>query len=144
MTVANGEILQAQETCKNVMWESQGLVQTTEFLVLPLRGCDLVLGVHWLRTLGPIIWDFSALTMQFSLNDQLIILQGIQGGTIQLVSEKQLSKSPGIKNSSTLLLAEKLSLHLMTVNNQIVGDEVATIQLQTLLQRYAKLFDEPT
>ena len=77
VTMANGEVLQAQETCKNVMWESQGLVQTTEFLVLPLRGCDLVLGVHWLRILGPIIWDFSALTMMFSLKDQLIILQGI-------------------------------------------------------------------
>ena len=31
----------------------------------------------------------------------------------------------------------------MTVNNQIVGDEVATIQLQALLQRYAKLFEKP-
>ena len=32
----------------------------------------------------------------------------------------------------------------MTVDKQIDGDEVATIQLQVLLQRYAKLFEEPT
>lgn len=32
---------------------------------LQLEGFDVVLGVQWLRTLGPIVWDFDHLTMSF-------------------------------------------------------------------------------
>lgn len=55
VTVANGDILKSQEVCELIKWETQGLVQFTGFLVLPLNGCDLVLGVQWLKTLGPIV-----------------------------------------------------------------------------------------
>lgn len=33
------------------------------FFVIPLGGYDVVLGCHWLLTLGPIIWDFDRLSM---------------------------------------------------------------------------------
>ena len=45
MTIANGYTLKAQEVCECTKWETQGLVQLTNFLVLPLKRCDLVLGV---------------------------------------------------------------------------------------------------
>ena len=45
VTVANGDSLKSQEICELVRWEAQALIQFTDFLVLPLRGCDLVLGV---------------------------------------------------------------------------------------------------
>ena len=54
VTVANCDTLQSQELCELVKWETQGLVQFTDFMVLPLQGCDVVLGVQWLRALGPI------------------------------------------------------------------------------------------
>lgn len=38
----------------------QGQVFTTECFLLPLGGCDIVLWMQWLRTLGPILWDFVA------------------------------------------------------------------------------------
>ena len=53
------------EICKNVQWEIDGIHQQTDCLVLPLKGCDMVLGIQWLRTIGPILWDFSTLSMQF-------------------------------------------------------------------------------
>ena len=55
VTVANGEKLQVQEWCPGLIWEVQGLQQSTNFFVLPLRGCDMVLGIQWLITLGPIL-----------------------------------------------------------------------------------------
>ena len=61
-----------------VSWESQGLIQKTNFLVLQLRVCDLVLGVQWLQTLGPITWDFSKLSMKFTLDNKLVTLESIQ------------------------------------------------------------------
>lgn len=35
-----------------------------------LGGFDLVLSVHWLCSLGPIVWDFDALLMAFLYNDR--------------------------------------------------------------------------
>ena len=46
----------------------QKLLRLTEFvsdiLLLPLGGCDLVLGVQWLSTLGVIKLDFKHLRME--------------------------------------------------------------------------------
>ncbi|WVZ89535.1 hypothetical protein U9M48_035919 [Paspalum notatum var. saurae] len=36
-----------------------------DFYALPLNSYDMILGVHWLRMLGPIQWDFSQHTMCF-------------------------------------------------------------------------------
>ena len=143
VTVANGETLRAQEVCKNVEWESQGLNQTTDFLILPLRGCDLVLGVQWLQTLGPITWDFGALTMQFCLLDRKVTLTGVQEGAIHMATRKQLSKMSVDTTPGTFLLSVESSLHLMSASLEDVVDEVASIQLQGLLQQYEKLFEEP-
>jgi hypothetical protein len=30
-----------------------------DLFVIPVDSCDMVLGVHWLCTLGPILWDFT-------------------------------------------------------------------------------------
>jgi hypothetical protein len=32
---------------------------------IDMGSCDIVLGVEWLRTLGPILMDFKDLTMKF-------------------------------------------------------------------------------
>ena len=40
---------------------------------IKLGGYDLVLGVNWLSSLGPIIWDFNNLTMKFWRHGRQII-----------------------------------------------------------------------
>ena len=40
----------------------------SDMFSLPLGGCDVVLGTQWLHTLGPILWDFVELWMQFLVN----------------------------------------------------------------------------
>ena len=90
VTVANGEVVKVLEICKGLTWEVQGLQQQTDFFVLPLQGCDLVLGVQWLKTLGPIIWNFHTLTMQFRVDEVDVNLKGLKGGAILMASKKQL------------------------------------------------------
>jgi hypothetical protein len=51
-----------------------------EFYVLPLAGCDIVLGIQWLRVLGPILWDFQQLTMKFQFGQDEYMLQGLLQG----------------------------------------------------------------
>lgn len=52
--VADGTKLCSKAVCKTFKWEMQGLSFTTKVRVLPIRGCDMVLGILWLSTLGPI------------------------------------------------------------------------------------------
>jgi hypothetical protein len=42
-----------------------------------LAGCDMMLGIQWLVTLGPIIWNFKVLTMEFTMARQSFLLQGL-------------------------------------------------------------------
>lgn len=46
----------------------------------------MVLGVSWLSTLGPIVWDFSQSTMEFSWKTHKISLKGIEVGGLTVDS----------------------------------------------------------
>ncbi|KAA3452986.1 Transposon Ty3-G Gag-Pol polyprotein [Gossypium australe] len=63
--VANGVQLPTQGCCTAVPWEAQGYRFSTDFLLLGVKGFDVVLGIQWLLSLGQIAWSFSNLTMQF-------------------------------------------------------------------------------
>lgn len=75
--IANGDLLQSEGYCSNVRTKLQGTKINHSFYVLSLGGCDIVLGVSWLMTLGPIIWDFSTLTMMFEYDGKIICLKGL-------------------------------------------------------------------
>jgi len=65
--VANGQIVQIEGFCLALPVRVQGSNFSDEFYMLPLGGCDMVLRVHCLRSLDPIIWDFSKLIVEFSI-----------------------------------------------------------------------------
>jgi hypothetical protein len=45
--------------------------------VLPLDSFDVVLGVHWLCSLGPILWDFAHLSMSFWQHGRTVRWTGV-------------------------------------------------------------------
>lgn len=75
--MANGNCLFTKGLCKGFKWEVQDHKFENDFIVLSLKGCDMVLGVQWLLALGDIIWNFSSLKMQFNLAEESCVLQGI-------------------------------------------------------------------
>ena len=74
--VADGTKLISTSTCKGFKWEKQGFIFQTDMRVLPFKGCDMVLGIQWLATLGPIKWDFKNLSMYFTLKIRRNVLRG--------------------------------------------------------------------
>lgn len=64
VTVSNGEELQCQQTCSDVEVTIQRNPFLINFHVLPICGADLVLGVQWMKTLGPVLTDYTTLTMK--------------------------------------------------------------------------------
>ncbi|KAG6482282.1 hypothetical protein ZIOFF_058913 [Zingiber officinale] len=62
--------------CKSVPLQVGKDTFSVDLYMLPLEGFDIVLGVKWLRTLGPIIWDFRSLMVKFVLAGKEVLWRG--------------------------------------------------------------------
>ena len=63
VTVANGDKVPCPGVYRAATFSIEGASFSADFFALPLAGYDVVLGTQWLATLGPILWDFGALSM---------------------------------------------------------------------------------
>jgi hypothetical protein len=66
VVVASGDRIRSPGKCLQVPVELQGWNFYVDIYILPLEGYGMVLGAQWLRGLGPILWDFEKLRMQFT------------------------------------------------------------------------------
>jgi hypothetical protein len=78
--IANGQQTSSPGKCEDLSLKMQGTVFQVDLYVLPLAGCDVVLGIQWLRILGPILWNFDDLTMEFQWGTKRCRLKGLQQG----------------------------------------------------------------
>jgi len=79
VAVANGAQLKCIGMCRNFAWSLGDLECVSEVYLVPLGSCDMVLGVQWLSTLGPILWNFENPTMEFYLEGKKHLMQEIKG-----------------------------------------------------------------
>lgn len=70
--IGDGNVLDFCQVCPNITVSIQGQTFHVNLHVLPISGADLVLGVQWLKDLGPIVTEYGQLTMQFYRAGQLI------------------------------------------------------------------------
>ncbi|XP_071681602.1 uncharacterized protein [Lolium perenne] len=77
VTVANGD----RVTCRGLLKQAAITIDTENFLVdlhaIPLGGFDVVLGTRFLKTLGPIVWDFTTQWMSFWHTDHRVEWTGL-------------------------------------------------------------------
>lgn len=92
VAVANGHNLTISYKCLDFSWKMQRYTISTEVRTLPLDYCDLVLGVQWLVTLGPIWWDFSNLRMEFLLGGVKHVLRGVTKSGYKVINGSSLNK----------------------------------------------------
>nr|GEY71133.1 hypothetical protein [Tanacetum cinerariifolium] len=82
----------------------------------PLGGCDMVLGVQWLSTLGDINCNFKNLTMKFNYQGKKIMLRGSQSGGLQWIQAQLMQIQRGTAESSN----DNLPLqHLLRTYNDV-------------------------
>nr|GEX52312.1 hypothetical protein [Tanacetum cinerariifolium] len=55
----------------------------TDMMILPLGGCEMVLGIQWLATLGDIKCNFNQLKMEFWYDKRRMVLRGAPKTTLQ-------------------------------------------------------------
>lgn len=54
---------------------------------IPVQGCDIVLGIAWLRTLGPILCDFATRRMAFTFRGRRVVWEGVGASRSLLAPE---------------------------------------------------------
>ncbi|GKE15868.1 putative mitochondrial protein [Tanacetum coccineum] len=93
VSVANGQIMNSSYECKGFKWNLQGVEFTSDVLILPLGGCEMVLGVQWSSILGDIRWNFRNLVLDFVYNNKRMVLRGTHKAALQWMSGKRHTKA---------------------------------------------------
>lgn len=78
--------LDAPHSCKGFSEQLQQLKFTSEMMTLPWRCCNLILEAQWLSTTEPVIWVFSKLPMEFSVEGAKSIERGIKPSSSNLIN----------------------------------------------------------
>jgi len=76
--VANGQYLPCPVMCKDFTWTLLGETFTTDVMLVTLGNYDMVLGIQWLASLGPILRDFEKLRMEFRRGGRRVVVRGTQ------------------------------------------------------------------
>ncbi|CAL5340382.1 unnamed protein product [Camellia sinensis] len=135
--VADGTKLMSTAICKGFRWEMQGTEFQADMRILQLKGCDMVLGIQWLATLGPVKWDFKNLSMEFQLNDRRHVLRGGKKEELTVIGANKMKKT--VQKQAQGVVAQVYSF-------QAECDEMEdTLQpdLEALLADYGDIFQEP-
>ncbi|KAF5471876.1 hypothetical protein F2P56_008640 [Juglans regia] len=133
--IANGDMVHSEGYCSNVRTSIQGNQFYPSFYVLSLGGCDIVLGVNWPVTLGPILWDFSKLTMEFTYANTRVCLKGLSPSGLSF-EEGSKSLLQSISKGKRLLL-QLVGTELEQKSDIIPGE------IKSILDQFQQVFDTP-
>ncbi|KAK0577670.1 hypothetical protein LWI29_036834 [Acer saccharum] len=140
--IGDGGQVKSKGACTAVTLKIDQYNYTSDMLVLPLGGCDIVLGIQWLRTLGPILWDFEKLTMEFWHQGTKVVLSSSKPQTIQLVSTQQMDRKFYSESCYGALLCSIDGV--MAKEESIVLSPQQQKELQDLQDSFSTIFSAPT
>ncbi|KAL6506420.1 hypothetical protein OROGR_024601 [Orobanche gracilis] len=139
--VGNGEFIQCQGVCHNISIVLQGFSFCIPLLVLPISGADVVLGVQWLETLGPVLTLYNIPQMSFSYEGQDITLT--RERRLQSATPKQIQRYQQTDAIASMyaLSFEPLRTTITIPTHITPTDNPA---LKALLQEFDMIFQQPT
>ena len=78
VVVANREKSQVDQAMHKVKWLCQGAEFDTDFKVFDIPHYDIIVGMEWLHTLGPMWVDWLKRTFRIKQNGKRITLRGVK------------------------------------------------------------------
>jgi hypothetical protein len=99
-----------------------------------LGGYDVVLGIEWLMTQEPNMWNFDSLTMQFQWGEHIVTLNGLSPTRLSLKDGHHFLKSSTSRNKVVLL--QLYAQELANLSNTIPEP------LQEIVQEFESIFVE--
>jgi hypothetical protein len=106
----------------------------SHMFAIDMGGFDIVLGLDWLRTLGPILMDFKNLTMQFYQENHQYKFQGIIASSPEIISFHRMEKL--LKKGYSSVISQ---LHAI----QATKTPSVPQDLQAILSKYQLVFSTP-
>jgi hypothetical protein len=131
---ANGGSMKCGGCCENVHLQIGDYHLNSHMFAIDMDGCDILLGAYWLRTLGPILMDFKALTMQFDQEGHQYKFQGIIVVSPEVISSHRMEKM--IKKGHSGVISQ---LHAI----QATETPPVPQDLQALLSKHQMVFSNP-
>jgi hypothetical protein len=132
--IANGGSMKCGGCCENVRLQIGDYHLKSHMFAIDMGGCDIVLGTDWLRTLGPILMDFKALTMQFDQEGHQYKFQGITADSLEVISSHRMEKL--LKKGHSNVIAQLHAIQATETPPVLHG-------LQALLSKHQMVFSTP-
>lgn len=137
--VGNDQHLSCDQLCEDVPVWIQNKQFTVDLHLLPLSGVNLVLGVQWLKALGPILTDYNTLSMKFFHDGNLVELKGDDASTLSLLSHPQVRRLLRKDGANTYF-------HIAITTSEPPSNPItATLppELQPLITKFTTIFQPP-
>ena len=140
VSVANGQEIFSTYECLNFKWSINGVQFETDVMLLPLGGCEMVLGVQWLSTLDEIRWNFRTLVMKFEYNGKQVVLRGTQNTSLHWMQGKKAQKETESKQAE--LYSMMLCVYPVSCNQMEVTKEIDPV-VDTVVSKFEDVFVVP-
>ena len=143
VTVGNGASMQCAGCCKEVSVRLDTYCCTLDFYLLPIYGADLVLGVQWLATLGPTLFDYKELWMQFDDHGNHIRLKGLQEPSFSSLIFSQFKR---LEQTNAVATYYHMSVTPLATTQEPIHPSVGhdfRDNLERLLHEYSDVFALP-
>ncbi|XP_052173188.1 uncharacterized protein LOC127788669 [Diospyros lotus] len=97
--VANRSKVVSRSACAGFCWAMQGENFEIDLRLLKLGGCEVVLGVDWMKHMSPICFDFNRMEVTFEKEGRRMTLVGSKEvGMCKLITGKRLQRDTQAKN----------------------------------------------
>ncbi|KAA8550293.1 hypothetical protein F0562_001977 [Nyssa sinensis] len=104
-----------------------------------IESCQVVLGIQWLETLGPIEMDYKRLTMTFQVGEISHTLHGLkrtaEAANIEALDSKECSRWQGMGFFFQIQISPTETSH---------SPDAYPEEIRSLLNRYSRVFEAPT
>ncbi|XP_058726761.1 uncharacterized protein LOC131598148 [Vicia villosa] len=148
--VGNGSKLSCSGICQHVPIKLQNNSFSIPFHLFPIEGADVVLGMEWLRTLGPLMADFSIPKISFTHNNTTTTITGDPKTHISPSSYNQFCHLLHTDSIASLHLLLYQPTTIPQENSQTLPSDplhslppIVPNEISTILQSYAKVFEQP-
>ncbi|XP_019251395.1 PREDICTED: uncharacterized protein LOC109230342 [Nicotiana attenuata] len=137
VTVADGNYVMCTSICMSYQWKMQGRPFQENLLIIPLGGCDMVMGNDWMKKHNPTKFDHEKMCVTIGKKGNKLVLQGItEEGKLTMITSGTMGKM--LKKGQALIAHLFMISAVNTEEQEPVGEAI-----EEVLQHYSDVFAEP-
>ncbi|KAJ1686917.1 hypothetical protein LUZ63_018307 [Rhynchospora breviuscula] len=137
--VANGNKMVTDTKCDPLKFTIQGHEFHKEVRLLAVQGYDMILGLDWLMSLGPMVIDWSKGRIEFNREGKKVVLQVQAEKAKVTLLQSSINVAQELKEESEILIA-----HLFHMSDNTKNTTKVHPALTEVLDKFSDVFKEPT